>query len=93
MSKVEFVEKLAKKTKLPKRQAETIINTALELIINACARKERVTLAGFGSFEARQQKATIRINPQTGRKMAVPAKLVLKFRPGKAFKEALAKRE
>jgi len=92
MTKQEFIERLAKKAKLSKKDARAVVDTALELIVDRVKRKEKVTLTGFGTFEARQQKATQRINPQTGRKMNVPAKLVPKFRPGKQFKEALARR-
>ena len=91
MNKAEFVDQLAKKTKLPKKEVRAAVDAALGLIIDACSKKDKVTFTGFGTFEARQQKATTRINPQTGRKMTVPAKLVPKFRPGKAFKEALAR--
>jgi len=89
MTKQEFIEKLAKKAKISKKDARTIVDAALGLIIDRVKRKEKVTLTGdrvkrkekvtltgFGTFEARQQKATQRINPQTGRKMTVPAKLV-----------------
>ncbi len=93
MTKQEFIEKLAKKAKISKKDARTIVDAALGLIIDRVKRKEKVTLTGFGTFEARQQKATQRINPQTGRKMTVPAKLVPKFRPGKQFKEALARKK
>jgi DNA-binding protein HU-beta len=92
MTKQEFIEKLAKKAKLSKKDARAVVDAALEIIIDRVKKKEKVTLTGFGTFEARQQKATQRINPQTGRKMTVPAKLVPKFRPGKQFKEALARR-
>jgi len=92
MTKQEFIERLAKKAKLSKKDARAVVDTALELIVDRVKRKDKVTLTGFGTFEARQQKATQRINPQTGRKMNVPAKLVPKFRPGKQFKEALARR-
>lgn len=92
MTKQEFIEKLAKKAKLSKKDARAVVDSMIDIIIDRVKKKEKVTLTGFGTFEARQQKATQRINPQTGRKMTVPAKLVPKFRPGKQFKEALAKR-
>lgn len=92
MTKQEFIEKLARKAKLSKKDARAVVDAMIDIVIDRVKKKEKVTLTGFGTFEARQQKATQRINPQTGRKMTVPAKLVPKFRPGKQFKEALAKR-
>lgn len=92
MTKQEFIERLAKKASLSKKDARNVVDVALDLIVERVKKREKVTLTGFGTFEARQQKATQRINPQTGRKMNVPAKLVPKFRPGKQFKEALSRR-
>jgi len=92
MTKQEFIDKLAKKADLSKKDARNVVDSALDLIIDQVKRNNKVTLTGFGTFEARKQKATQRINPQTGRKMNVPAKNVPKFRPGKQFKESLAKK-
>ncbi len=92
MNKAEFVDQLAKRTKLSKKEARTALEAALDLLVDCCSRRDKVTFTGFGTFEARQQKSTTRINPQTGRPMTVPAKLVPKFRPGKSFKEALLRR-
>jgi len=92
VNKAEFIDRLARKTGLTKKEARTALDTALSLIIDCCSKRDKVTFTGFGTFEPRRQKATTRINPQTGRPMSVPAKLVPKFRPGKTFKEALAKR-
>jgi DNA-binding protein HU-beta len=91
MTKQEFIESLAKKTKLSKKDARSVVDEALELIVATVKKNQKITLTGFGTFEARKQKATQRINPQTGRKMTVPAKKVPKFRPGKGFKQALHK--
>ncbi len=91
MTKQEFIEALAKKAKLSKKDARAVVDEALELIVSTVKKSQKVALTGFGTFEARKQKATQRINPQTGRKMMVPAKSVPKFRAGKQFKEALSK--
>lgn len=92
MTKQEFIDKLAKKADLSKKDARNVVDSALDLIVEQVKKNNKVTLTGFGTFEARKQKATQRINPQTGRKMNVPAKNVPKFRPGKQFKESLAKK-
>ncbi len=92
MTKQQFIEKLAAKTKLSNKAAREVVDTSIDLITQNVKRGEKVTLTGFGSFESRQQKATQRINPQTGSKMSVPAKKVPKFRAGKGFKVALAKK-
>lgn len=89
MTKQEFVDELARKTDLSKKDAKATLDTALDLITDQVKKKGKVTFTGFGTFELRKQKATERINPQTGKKMKVPAKKVPKFRPGKQFKETV----
>ncbi|MFB6287109.1 MAG: HU family DNA-binding protein [Candidatus Bipolaricaulia bacterium] len=89
MNKAEFVDHLAKKTNMSKKDAREALDAALDLIVDTCAKNDKVTFTGFGTFEPRKQKATQRINPQTGKQMKVPAKTVPKFRPGKGFKDAL----
>lgn len=89
MNKAEFVDHLAKKTDMSKKDAREALDAALDLIVATCAKKDKVTFTGFGTFEPRKQKATQRINPQTGKQMKVPAKTVPKFRPGKGFKDAV----
>lgn len=92
MNKKEFVEQLSKKTGLSQKDARSALDSTLDLIVGCCKKKQKVTFTGFGTFEARKQKKTQRINPRTGKSFTVPAKNVPKFRAGKAFKDAVAKK-
>ena len=49
----------------------------------------KVQLIGFGTFESVQRAERQVRNPQNGEAMTVPAAVVPKFKPGKAFKDAL----
>jgi len=92
MNKAEFVEKLAKKAGFSKKDAYKAIDTFVDLVTKALVSNEPVNLTGFGKFEVRARKATTRMNPQTGRKINVPAKVVPAFKPGKNLKDTVAKR-
>ena len=92
MNKAEFAEKLAKKAGLTKKDAYKAIDGMIELVTKALSSNEPVNLTGFGKFEARSRKATTRMNPQTGRKINVPAKVVPAFKPGKNLKTTVAKK-
>lgn len=89
MNKQEFIDQLARRADLPKKDARITLDTALDLIVQQVKTRGKVSLTGFGTFEVREQRATQRVNPQTGKKMNVSAKRVPKFRPGKGFKEAV----
>ena len=47
--------------------------------------KNGVALVGFGTFKVVKRKARTGINPQTGEKMRIKAKNVVKFKAGKGF--------
>lgn len=92
MNKAELVEKLAKTTGLAKKDARKAVDGLVDVITKSLVSNEPVIITGFGKFEARRRKATIRINPQTRQKMKAPAKTVPAFKAGKNLKEAVAKK-
>ena len=92
MNKAEFAEKLAKKAGLTRKDAHKAIDGMIALVTNALAANEPVNLTGFGKFEVRARKATTRMNPQTGKKIAVAAKVVPAFKVGKNLKTTVAKK-
>jgi DNA-binding protein HU-beta len=49
---------------------------------------EKVTLIGFGTFSVSKRAAREGRNPQTGKAMKIPAKKVVKFKPGSKLAEA-----
>ena len=56
-----------------------MVTAFLETIVQAVSEGERVTLVGFGSFEARERKAREGINPKTGEKLYIPCALFQLF--------------
>lgn len=89
MTKKEFIDALSSKTGMTKVKTSETLDAILDIIVASCQKKEAIQLTGFGTFEARQNKATKRINPQTGKAISVPARWVPKFRAGANFKNSL----
>ena len=63
----------------------------MDTIEAALANGDRVTLVGFGTFEARKRAARTGRNPQTGAPLKIEAKTVPAFVAGKKFKGLLDK--
>lgn len=91
MNKEELVKEIAKKTRMPQKQVAEIISLMIESIEKTVSKGKRVTLVGFGTFEARKRAARTGRNPQTGAEIKIPAKTVPAFSAGKKFKEIVAK--
>jgi len=92
VNKTEFVEQLAKEADLTKKDARKAVEGMVDLITNSLAKNEPVVITGFGKFEARTRKASTRMNPQTGNKIKVPAKVVPAFKAGKTLKTVVGKK-
>ena len=90
MNKGELVAAIADKSGITKRQADDILSATVDTIVDTVSFGDKVTLVGFGTFESRDRKARQGRNPQTGKKLKIPATTVPAFSAGKAFKEKVA---
>lgn len=90
MTKAELAEKMAKDAKISKAAANKALNSFADSVKKALKKKDgKVTLVGFGTFSKVRRKARAGINPQTGKKIKIKARNVVKFKPGKALKDAV----
>ena len=91
MNKEELVTAIAKETKLTQKEVAEVLTATIETIENAVKKGDKVTLVGFGTFEARKRASRTGRNPQTGAELKTPAKTVPVFSAGKKFKEIVNK--
>ncbi len=97
MNKQELVDAIAHRANVTKKEADAVLTAALEIIVEEVASRDdagepkgKVTLVGFGSFEARKRKEREGRNPKTNEKMLIPASIVPAFTAGKSFKDAVS---
>ena len=89
MTKAEIVKVLADQIGLTRREAAATLSVVLDGIVAALLDGDKVELRGFGSFRTRSRRPRQGRNPRTGAKVAVPAKVVPYFKPGKQLRELL----
>ncbi|MBU6454381.1 MAG: HU family DNA-binding protein [Cyanobacteria bacterium REEB67] len=92
MNKQELVDVVSADAGMTKKQVETVINLVMDTVVKHVARGEKITLVGFGTFEARQRAARTGRNPKTLESIEIPAKRVASFKPGKEFAQAVNKK-
>ncbi len=90
MNKGELVDAIAAKAEVTKKEADAILSAVLETITETVSTGGKVTLVGFGTFEARDRQAREGRNPKSGEKILIPATKVPAFSPGKLFKEKVS---
>lgn len=89
MNKTELVKAIATKTGVTQKVATEQVAAITEVITEAIKAGDKVSLVGFGTFEARERAERNGVNPATGESILIPACKVPKFKAGKALKEAV----
>jgi DNA-binding protein HU-beta len=89
MNKVELIAAVAEKTGITKKDAENIITAFTDIVTEALAQGEKVSLVGFGTFETKTRASREGINPRTKEKITIPASKTPGFKAGKVLKESV----
>ncbi|MGD0710514.1 MAG: HU family DNA-binding protein [Bacteroidales bacterium] len=82
MNKAQLVEAMASQAKITKAAAKSALDAFVCATTKSLKKGERVALVGFGSFAIAKRSARIGRNPQTGKKINIAAKKVVKFKAG-----------
>ena len=91
MNKTELIAAVARQAGVTKKDAEAVINAALETISATLAQGEKVQLSGFGNFELKDRESRVGRNPHTGEAVAIPATRLPVFKPSNALKDTVRK--
>ncbi len=92
MNKKELIEAILKDKNLQsmtKKQANEFLDAMLEQIKRTVRRGEDVTLVGFGTFTKSKKASRLGVNPSTGERIRIRARVVPKFKPGKPWKDIM----
>ena len=90
MNKSELAQDLADRLGVERKQAAAALDAVLAAVGEHVARGEKVSLAGFGTFERVDRDARTARNPATGETIDVAATKVIKFKPASALKATVA---
>lgn len=89
MNKTELIDALAAKCDLSKASAGRAVDALTEVITEALAKGESVSLIGFGTFGVGQRAARTGRNPKTGAELKIAASKTAKFSAGAKLKAAV----
>ncbi|HGJ8623596.1 TPA: HU family DNA-binding protein [Neisseria gonorrhoeae] len=89
MNKSELIEAIAQEADISKAVAQKALDATTNAVTNALKQGDTVTLVGFGTFYVGERAERQGRNPKTGEPLTIAAAKTLKFRAGKALKDAL----
>ena len=86
-SKDDIVKSIAEKYNLSIKQSKEIVTDIFDTIVTKTAENAKVSIYGFGIFEAVNKGEKTGINPRTKEKIAIAARRSPKFKASKSFKD------
>jgi integration host factor subunit alpha len=89
MTKVQLINALNRKTGLFNKDCSRLVESIFELIRAALISGEKVKIAGFGLFDVKEKKVRRGRNPQTGEKLEISGRKVLRFKVSSIMKKRM----
>ncbi len=89
MTQTDIVNHMADKTGMKKSDAKDFFSALADLATSEVKKNGEFTIPGFGKLVKAERKAREGRNPATGKPIKIPAKTTVKFRVGKAMKDAV----
>jgi DNA-binding protein HU-beta len=89
VTKQEFVDSIADRAQLNKRDAAKAVDAFIDTITDTLRRGGDVSFTGFGKFSTSNRAARQGVNPRTGERVQIAASRVPKFSAGSQLKSAV----
>lgn len=81
MNNKEFIAQLAATLGYTQSNTQRMVTAVIDALGDTFQEGKSVTIPNFGVFEVRKKMERIIVNPSTQKRMLVPPKLVLNFKP------------
>ena len=89
MKKVDLIDQMASDAKITKVDAKKALDSFLSNVSKTLKKGDKISLVGFGTWSVAQRDAREGRNPQTGQVIQIPAKKVVKFKPGSELSDSV----
>ncbi|MGB5733510.1 MAG: HU family DNA-binding protein [Thiohalocapsa sp.] len=89
MNRTDLASAISSNLDIAETQALKFIDSFEQIVRTTLSEGGEVCLIGFGRFHRKKHRARIGRNPHTGETIALPARYVPAFSPGKTLKETL----
>ncbi len=89
MNKGQLIEAIASDADISKTEATRALDSFINNTTSTLSNGDNVALVGFGTFSTNQRSARAGRNPRTGQSIQIPAKTVVKFKPGSGLSNSV----
>lgn len=90
MTKQEFIDRVAQRAGLQRRDAQKAVDAFLDTVQDALTQGDEIAFTGFGKFSTQRRAERQGVNPRNpSEKVTIPASTVPKFSAGSSLKSAV----
>ena len=84
-----FIEELSRRADISRETVSSMIDALASAIGKASSELDIITVPNFGVFESKLRQERIAVHPATGKKLLVPPRIVMTFKPSPALKQKI----
>lgn len=89
MEHKQFFSILQERLGKDKKSVDALYSGLLQIIKERSVSMDSVSIQGFGVFEPRKKLERISVNPATRKRMLIPPRIILTFKPGAVLKNRI----
>ena len=89
MNYAELITALSKRLQLNKAEVEKRMDDTTAVITGELAKNNIVSIVNFGTLEAKKRMERVSVHPNTGKKLLVPPKMVVKYKASTSLNKKL----
>ncbi|MDE5902873.1 MAG: HU family DNA-binding protein [Muribaculaceae bacterium] len=88
-----LIDNIAAETGMGREKVQEMLGSFYGIAAECCVAMDTIIIPGFGQFEPKKRKERLAVHPSTGRRLLVPPKLVMGFRPSAVMKSAISNQD
>jgi len=89
MNYTELLAELAQRLQLSKAEAGRRLDETTAVITAELVKNNVVSIMNFGTLEVKKRQERFSVQPNTGKKLLIPPKLIVKYRASVSFNKKL----
>jgi nucleoid DNA-binding protein len=89
MNSTEFTTELAQKLRVSRLEAGIRLDNLLSVLTAELANGHIIAIPNFGNLEVKKRNERVSVHPVTGKRMLLPPRMVVKFKPSASFNKKI----
>lgn len=84
-----LIDTLSRRLAMDKSKTAALLDAFDTIVAERCSELDSIAIPGFGTFEPRKKMERVAVHPSTGKRMLIPPKITLSFRPSALLKQKI----